>query len=151
MKHIMLTFGPHIVFGGYEDENQDVEAVLQREDTIIPPEKVSIIGKGHCMKTTADQVQHSESPNDIRHKELAFVSNDAHLNRILHILRRYPDHMPDGKKVNLFPIRTSKEGLDEFTLMEVAGLITYIYTFHRAAIEPYPYTIDHCYRSGREE
>ncbi len=148
MKEMMAEFAPYIVFGGHENENQDIEEVLERDGIIIPQEKVSIIRRkdGEKMYSTADQVEHFISPEEVRDKEVAFVSNDIHLNRILLILKKiiekYPDHLPQGKPVHLFPTPTMPSGREEFKYMEASNIIRYIYDFKRAAEEPYPYTLE---------
>lgn len=144
MKEMMAEFSPYIIFGGHDIENKDVENVLEREGIIIPKEKVAIATRkdGLPMKTTTDQVRSFESPEEVRDKEVAFVSDGTHLNRILHIAGKFHDNLPDGKAVNLFPSPTPEYGREEFAQMEARGLLAYIYRDEVAAKEPYPYTLE---------
>ena len=144
IKKLIAEYGPYIVFGGYDIENIEAEELLEQERTVMPKEKVLIAIRkdGVPMKTTTDQVHYFESPEEVRDMQVAFVSDGTHLNRILHIAKKFPEHLPIGKPVNLFPSAIPEYGREEFANMELQGLLAYMYKDHVAAEEPHPYTLE---------
>lgn len=144
IKKLIAEYGPYIIFGGYDIENIEAQELMDRETSVIPAEKMKIAKRkdGIPMETTPDQIKYYESPEDVRDKEVAFVSDGTHLNRILHIAQKFPQNLPPGKPVNLFPARTPEYGRQEFADMEAKGLLAYIYRYQSAATEPYPYIIE---------
>lgn len=148
-KEILAQYGPRIIFGAFEDQNKNAEEVLEREGMVIPKENVTIVRmqNGEHMQSTADQVENFYTPKEAMNKEVAIISNDIHLNRILLILAKaveqYPGRLPGGKPVHLFPVPTRIDGREEFSIMEAVKALEYIYEYRRAAKQPYPYVLDH--------
>jgi hypothetical protein len=155
IKKLIAEYGPYIIFGGYPIENIEAEELLDQERTVMPKEKVRIATRpdGIPMATTTDQLKYFESPQEVQDMDIAFVSDGTHLNRILHIAGKFPEHLPKGKPVNLFPSQTPdtgknltgepfEHGRENFADMEAQGLLAYYYNFKVAEKEPYPYTAE---------
>ena len=92
-------------------------------------------------KTTTDQVKHFQEPLAVRGTTVALVSDDVHLNRILHIAGKFHEHLPEGSPLYLFPSALPEYGRQEYEDMELQGLLAYVYRDGVATAEPYPYTL----------
>jgi hypothetical protein len=139
IKELIKQFGPNIIYNGTQFENDTVADVLTREGTIIPEEKVNIIGGD--IKITLDQVKTLQLPCLNEDEELAIVSHAPQLARIMHMINKYQP-FPNGTKVRLFPVPTPKSGKAEYAKMETLGLLRYVYLDHEATEESYPYAFN---------
>jgi len=70
-------------------------------------------------------------------RRIVMVSQPAHLIKIMHILGKYPDSIPQGTVLQLFPVSTPKLGVTEFAKAELIGTIVSIYKKGRASLTPY--------------
>ncbi len=134
--------GPTLIYNGTSEENAVVVDVLTREGIIIPSEKAHVMGEG--IKNTVDQIKTFSLPENLHEpgKEIGLISHAPHLIRVAHMLNRYQSIPPD-MDIRFFPIKTPEDGREEYTAMEIRGILYYIYLSknHDAAKEPYPYIV----------
>jgi hypothetical protein len=57
--------------------------------------------------------------------------------RILHILGKYPDSIPQETTLQLFPIPTPKDAVTEYAKAEILGTLGTIFRRGRATFVPY--------------
>ncbi len=95
---------------------------------MIAADKVHI--PATSIANTVDQVKTFVLPESLHLAggEIGLVSHAPHLVRTLHMLNRY-QVIPEDMKIRLFPLKSPKEGREEYTTMEVRGLLYYIYLF----------------------
>jgi len=140
IESMIKQFGPDIVYNGTQLENDTVADVLTREETIIPEEKVNIIGGD--IKITLDQVRTFQLPYELNeNEELAIVSHAPQLARIMHMINKYQSFQ-SGTKVRLFPVPTPESGKAEYAKMETLGLLRYVYLDGDATEAGYPYALN---------
>jgi len=145
VRDFMREHGPFITFGGFFQENDEIKELLSQPGTGIAPEKFVMVEPGPGepeWKTTTDQVKHFQEPRETRGMRVALVSDDIHLNRILHIAGRFHAHLSEGMPLYLFPSALPASGRREYEDMELQGLLAYVYRDQVAAAEPYPYTLE---------
>ncbi len=139
-KNAMREAGPAIIYNGAPIENKTVRDVLAREGTVVPAERVFVLGEG--INNTVDQIKDFVLPDGVLAggKKLALVSHAPHLARIVRMLNRYRP-LPEGTEILLFPLPTPAEGKEEYAEMETAGILYYVYVspHHDATRAPYPY------------
>lgn len=143
VRDFMRSYGPFITFGGFFQENDEAKDVLTQPGNGIPAERFVLVEPAPGepeWKTTTDQVKHFQEPPAIRGMTVALVSDDVHLNRILHIAGRFHEHLPKGEPLYLFPSALPAHGRQEYEDMELQGLLAYVYRDGVAAAEPYPHT-----------
>lgn len=88
---------------------------------------------------TQDQIEGLTFPNNpegFPPRRIAMVSHPAHLLRILHILGKYPNVIPDETTLQLFPITTPKDGVNEYAKAEILGSLATVFK-GRATFEPF--------------
>ncbi len=143
VRDFMREYGPVITFGGFFAENDEAKMERSRPTNGIPPEKFVIIeplaGEAEW-KTTADQVKHFQEASVVRGMTVALVSDDIHLNRILHIAGHFHDYLPKERPLYLFPSVLPEYGREEYEDMELQGLLAYVYRDQVAAAQAYNYT-----------
>ncbi len=145
VRDFMRSYGPFITFGGFFQENDEAKEVRSQPSNGIPPEKFVIVEPAPGepeWKTTTDQVRHFQEPPITRGMTVALVSDDVHLNRIVHIAGRSHEYLPQGKPLYLFPSAIPVYGRHEYEDMELQGLLAYVYRDRVATAEPYPYTLE---------
>jgi len=145
VRAFMRSFGPTIIFGGYREENDEAKTERSQRTNGIPPEKFLIVEPAAGepeWATTTDQVRHFQIPPEVRGRTVALVSDDVHLNRIVHIAGRFHQYLPEGRPLYLFPSALPAYGRTEYEDMELQGLLAYVYRDGVAAAEPYPYTLE---------
>ena len=144
VREFMRAYGPVITFGGFFQENDEAKQERSRSTNGIPPERFVIVEPAPGepeWKTTTDQVKHFQEPLALRGMTVALVSDDVHLNRILHIAGRFHEYLPQGRPLYLFPSALPEYGRQEYEDMELQGLLAYVYRDRVATAEPYPYTL----------
>ena len=131
--------GPYFIYNGYNFQNAVLEEVITHE-ALLPKAKVRIISGD--LKITVDQIKSFALPSDkaLKGKGIAIVSHAPHLCRIVHMIERYQP-FPVGTPLYLFPLPTPDLGKDEFSFMEIKGLLYYIFVAKDASEEAYPYRI----------
>lgn len=140
-KELIAEYGPTIVYNGYPADTEFAESLLDRIGGIIPREKVKIIHGD--LKVTTDQVKTFDYPDgrEARDKEIVVVSHAPHLaTRVLHIANLYKPFVDDAIPY-LFPVPSPENGRREFALMEIRGLLYYIYMKNDASKDPHPYKL----------
>lgn len=140
VRELIREFGPHLIYTGYPVETQDLEEVLRRLDAMFPIENAHII---HDTPTnTVEGAQMFRMPEGalVDGKKLVVVSHAPHLVRVLHILGKYPYKL-DGNVLYVSPVATSDAGRDEFALLEIRGMMYYIFLAESAAEQPHDYRV----------
>lgn len=144
VRDFMRQHGPFITFGGFFQENDEAKEERSRPGNGIPPEKFVVVEPAADepeWTTTTDQVKHFQEPHETHGTTVAMVSDDIHLNRIVHIAGRFHEHLPEGKPLYLFPSALPEFGRREYEDMELQGLLAYVYRDQVAAAEPHPYSL----------
>lgn len=89
---------------------------------------------------TEDQIeglQFPPGPNGNPPRRVAMVSHPAHLMRIMHILGKYPDSIPNGTILQPFPTSTPIAAVAEYAKIELLGTIGTVFSKDRASLTPY--------------
>ena len=144
VRGFMRKYGPMITFGGFFAENDEAKMERARPTNGIPPEKFVIVEPTPDepeWKTTTDQVKHFQEALAVRGMTVALVSDDIHLNRILHIAGHFHRYLPKGRPLYLFPAVLPDYGRQEYEDMELQGLLAYVYRDQVAAGQAYAYTL----------
>lgn len=142
IRAIIEKYGPTILYGAFTSMNQVLQDVVNKPNSIIPPDKVIIDAEERL--NTVSQVKNFSLPKELHRSntEIAVVASGPHLVRLMHMLKSHPT-VPSDMHIRLCPLKTKVEGWKEYTLMEIRGLLYYIYLSkdHDADKEPYPYII----------
>lgn len=106
--------GPFLLYNCIPLEAKHLEHVLARPTTKIPREKVFMYtdvkladGTSRPIVNTADQVEGLRFPDNMIPKELALVTTSPHLTRILYMLGKFSDRIPQTTIVRPWPTRNS--------------------------------------------
>lgn len=139
---LMLKYTPYIVYNGYDVQNSAFLKAVANGTVMFPMEKVKVISGG--LKTTGDQVRAFALPDDpaLAGMDIAIVSHAPHLSRIIHMISAHKP-FPPGVLPYLFPLATPHYGREEFTFMEVKGLLYYIFLAKDASETPCDYMLHH--------
>lgn len=89
---------------------------------------------------TEDQIEGLQFPPDPDGnppRRVAIVSHPAHLMRIMHILGKYPDSIPEDTILQPFPIPTPIAAVTEYARNELMGTIVTVFIRNRASLTPY--------------
>jgi hypothetical protein len=70
-------------------------------------------------------------------RRMVIVSHPAHLLKIVHILGKYPDSIPQGTTLQLFPVPTPISAGPEYSKAEIRGTLGSIFRKGRATLEPF--------------
>ena len=137
-KALIREYGPNLIYTGYPVETAKATEVLNRIGGIIPIEKCFIVHG--TPRNTVEGIQQFILPEGAlaRDKELAIVSHAPHLARILHIMGQYP-YLPAGSLPYVAPVATPESGRLDFALMEIRGMLNYVFRDHVAAVQAHPY------------
>ncbi|MFZ0704281.1 MAG: hypothetical protein WAM71_01670 [Candidatus Korobacteraceae bacterium] len=144
VRDSMRQYGPLITFGGFFQENDEAKKVRLCSSNGFPPEKFIIVEPAPGepeWKTTADQVKNFQTPPEVSGMTTALVSDDVHLNRIVHIAGKFHEYLPEARPLYLFPSALPEYGRPEYEGMELQGLLAYVYRDGVAAAEAYPHTL----------
>ena len=63
------------------------------------------------------------------------VSHPAHFLRMMHILGKYPESIPEQSILQLFPIPTPTDAVEEYAKAEIMGIMATIFRKGRASLE----------------
>lgn len=148
-------FGPYLLYAGADYQTSHIAAVIDVLHTSghfrIPDGKVVIYnsftdGDGQSKKIvhTEDQMEGLQLPkglDGLAPKKLLIVSHASHLMRLLHILAKYPNSIPEGTQLQLFPVpmrlRTNGEGPMEYAKAELLGTLGTVFKKNRASLMPF--------------
>lgn len=131
---------PTFIYNGSDQQNDVLRKVVKRGDIKILKDKIIITGNN--LKNTVDQIKRFIFPESLHEVggEVGLISHAPHLMRIIHILNKY-QVIPKDMTVRLFPIATPESGLEEYKIMEIKGLLYYIFISGDATTDSYPYVI----------
>jgi hypothetical protein len=137
-KRLIAEYGPYLIYNGYPVETAKAEDVLARSGGIIPKEKAIIIHGNP--KNTVEAARAMEFPDYAVEggKQIAIVTHAPHLARVLHIMGEYP-FLPEGSVPYIAPLPTPETGRTEFALMEIRGMLNYIFLDHDASKDAHQY------------
>ena len=144
-------YGPYLMYASAAWQNSHIRHVLELEREagafLIPEDKLIMYerftsrrGEEKPIVDTADQIEGLHFPpfqENAPPRRIVMVSHPAHLMRILHMLGRYPDSIPNGTVLQLFPIPTPKSAGNEYSEAELLGTLAYVFKKNRATLAPY--------------
>lgn len=144
-------YGPFLMYASAPWQNSHVRHVLELERKagifLIPDDKLIMYGKFTNRRgdekpivSTADQIEGLHFPpfeEKSPPRRIVIVSHPAHLLRIVHLLGKYPDSIPNGTVLQLFPIPTPKSAGNEYSEAELLGTLAYVFKKNRATLAPY--------------
>lgn len=141
-KQTIADSGPHIIYNGVPLGNAAVHEVLSKEHTVVPKEKVSVLGED--IKNTIDQMKTFRLLDGTLEggKKIAVVAHAPQLARIVRMINRYRP-FPEDTQIVLFPLATPGGGGETYAAREACALVYYTYLSpdHDATREPYPYKV----------
>jgi len=145
LRTLVATHSPFLLFNGRPDENQDVMAILETDNSIIPPVKVFI--SGERIDRTVDQVTNLELPPTLKFQagdEIGIITHAPHLMRFGHMLRYQQNELPfpPGVVIRALPLASPSDGKTAYTEQEIRGLLYYVFITHQASEENYHYKLD---------
>lgn len=141
MRAAILKYSPYLIYNGRKDENETVRDVLGRKGIIIPEEKVHIINA--AIDKSIDQIRTFNLPPSLSLKQgdrIALVSHAPHLMRVLHMIEKVKP-IQEGVGIQVFPVPTRSAGRQEYSEMEVRGLLYATFIAGEAAETAYPYLL----------
>lgn len=136
-------YGPYLIYGSTQEQNDDVREALLRPGVIIPRDKVHIIdfpGKPVGVNTI-DQMKTFSFPPNLEINEgdvLALVAHAPHLVRALHMMNRFRP-LPVGVILQLYPLSSPCSANTDWAKQEISGLLYYTLITGDSAEEAYPY------------
>jgi len=142
-KEQIAAYGPAIMYSGYPVETQKAEEVLRRPGGVIPEEKALIIhGNPHNTVEGAQLLVDAFEKYDHLlegRRQIAIVTHAPHLERVLHIMDKYP-YLPAGSNVPFVsPVATPEAGVHDFATMEARGLLYYAWLADTASKEQHQF------------
>lgn len=131
---------PMIIYNGGDNQNIAIKEAINNKEIDILEEEIMIIGSG--IKNTLDQIQTFVFPENLHkpHREIGLITHAPQLPRILHMLNYYKV-LPMDMTVRLLPMSTPPDGKEEYMVMEVKGLLYYVFLGGNALVTPYPYKV----------
>lgn len=144
-------YGPYFMYTSTSWQNAEVQEARKQlkgaEFSKIPDNKLIMYeefinrqGKREPIVHTEDQIeglQFPRRPDNNPPRRVAIVAHPAHLMRVMHILGKYPDSIPNGTVLQPFPIPTPVAAVTEYAKAELIGTIVTIFNRHRASLTPY--------------
>lgn len=144
----ILAYGPWLHYSTTPWENEHIKGVLAQEVVKFPPGKTIMYedivgrdGKTRPIVNTADQLEGLQFPEGLTPRRIAVLSHAPHLVRIMHMMEKYKDRIPEGTIVQPFPIPTPVAGVPEYARMELQGTLAAIYKLHTASQASYKYQL----------
>src|SRR4030042_5536156 len=145
-------YGPYLMYASVSWQQDHINYVhkLAKEAGIfkIPDDKLITYtaftnrnGEQKPIINTEDQMEGLGFPLIDRKppRRIAMVSHPAHFLRMMHILGNYPDSIPDSSILQLFPIPTPIDAVEEYAKAEIMGTMATIFRKKRASLTPYPH------------
>lgn len=143
-------YGPYLMYASVDWQQNHINHVhkLAKEAGIfkIPDSKLITYtefikrnGEQKPIVNTEDQMEGLRFPliagNSPR--RIVMISHPAHFLRMMHILGKYPDSIPDQSTLQLFPIPTPIDAVEEYTKAEIMGTLATVFRKGRASLTPY--------------
>lgn len=144
-------FGPFLMYASVDWQASHIKHALslaRKKNTFKIPDSKLVMYEEYISRDgitkpivhTQDQIEGLKFPNNPDGnppRRVVIVSHPAHLMRIMHILGKYPDSIPNGTKLQAFPISTPKEALREYAEGELMGTLATVFKTGRASLKPY--------------
>lgn len=144
-------FGPYLMYTSTQWQNSHVWYVhnqLKEAGYFKIPDRKLIMydeftnrqGERKPITHTEDQIeglQFPSRPDGNPPRRIAIVSHPAHLMRVMHILGKYPDSIPEGTILQAFPVPTPLAAVTEYAKNELLGTIGTVFSKDRASLTPY--------------
>ena len=146
LKQAVGENGPWVIINGNEIENDDFRKVVQQEDTGFSLDRLHAIELNP--ESTIGQVLTFSLPKGIDWQSgdrIGIVCSAPQMVRLLHMMRYekngFKNKIPEGVKIQLFPMPTPAAGRESYAIQELAGLLWYIFRDNNpvAAKKPYPF------------
>lgn len=144
-------FGPSLMYTSVDWQDSHIKYALglarEAGNFKIPDSKIVMYkefvdrqGNKKPITHTQDQIEgllFPNNPDGTPPRRIAIVSHPAHLMRIMHILGKYPDNIPNGTKLQAFPIPTPPAAVKEYAEIELIGTLATVFKTDRASLTPY--------------
>ena len=143
-------YGPYLMYASVSWQQDHIDHVhkLAKEAGIfkIPDDKLVTYreftnrnGEQKPIVNTEDQMEGLRFPliDGKSPGRIVMVSHPAHFLRMMHILGKYPDSIPDSSILQLFPIPTPIDAVEEYAKAEIMGTMAAIFRKERASLTPY--------------
>lgn len=150
VRESINEYGPFIIYNGRPDENEALSQAMKAPWLFLPSpriysaEKVFIINAG--VDNTVDNIKSFHLPMSVSINpgdEIGIVIHAPQAVRFLFMLNQLKVSFPDNVIARIFPLPTPANGIPEYPLQELRGLIynRFIVNPPLAATTPYPYTV----------
>lgn len=144
-------FGPYLMYTSVDWQASHVKHALslarETETFKIPGSKLVMYeeftsreGEVKPIVHTQDQIEglrFPSNPDGSSPRRVVIVSHPAHLMRIMHILGKYPDSIPNETTLQAFPIPTPIAAVKEYAEGELMGTLATVFKTGRASLTPY--------------
>lgn len=80
-------------------------------------------------------------PEGLTPRRIAVVSHAPHLVKVLHMMGKFKDRIPENKIIQPFPLPTPVRGVREYAQMELQGTLAAIYKLNTASATPHRYQL----------
>lgn len=145
------NFGPYLMYTSTTWQNSHIRHVFSQlkksgqfkipdSKLIMYEEFINREGERKPIVHTEDQIEGLKfplKPDGNPPRRVAVVSHPAHLMRIMHILGKYPDSIPNGTRLQPFPIPTPIAAVTEYAKNELIGTMVSALIKNRASLRPY--------------
>lgn len=142
---------PYLMYTATDWQNAHIRRVLKLQKASgrfkIPDNKLIMYeefinrqGERKPIIHTEDQIEGLQfplGPDGNPPRRVAIVSHPAHLMRIMHILGKYPNSIPEGTILQAFPVPTPIAAVREYSRDELIGTIVAVFGKDRASLTPY--------------
>ncbi|MBI4038342.1 hypothetical protein HY384_00110 [Candidatus Daviesbacteria bacterium] len=151
------NFGPFLMYTSTNWQNAHIRhtfGVLKQAGLFkIPDSKLVMyeeftnrLGERKPIIHTEDQtegLQFPLRPDGSPPRRIAMISHPAHLMRVMHILGKYQDSIPESSILQIIPVHTPKAAVIEYARIELLGTIGTVFSRKRASLIPFTkYTLD---------
>ena len=144
--------GPLVVYNGTPEEDEAVLEAIKTpwlripEDKAYPKNKVYVINPIAAIGNTVNQIHSFRLPKEFKIEsgdEIGLVIHAPQAVRFLYMLNNFPQVIPKGVTLRVFPLPTPVTGIPEYLLQELRGLINYGFIANPplAAGSPFPYQV----------
>ena len=141
-------YGPYLMYASVDWQQNHINHVrkLAKEAGVfkIPDSKLITYteftnrnGEQKPIINTEDQMEGLRFPliDGKSPGRIVMVSHPAHFLRMMHILGKYPESIPEQSILQLFPIPTPTDAVEEYAKAEIMGIMATIFRKGRASLE----------------
>ncbi len=146
-----LKHGPIFIYTGIPLQNENFNTALSDLSTkyrLLPKEKVYLFdkisnpdGTFRDSYNTIDAVESLSFPDGVVPRRMVIVTHAEHLVRVLYILGKFHESIPESTIIQPYPLATPEKGRLLYAEMEVRGIFAAIYGLSSATPQPYPYQV----------